>query len=547
MRVGEIAERAGVNVETLRYYERRGLLPTPHRDPSGHRRYDEDTVRLLHAIKEAQAVGFLLTEIGEYLRASRRSTSPSEALRVRMATKIDELDQRVAALRRMRDELARVVGCACDSLDHCTCGAAYLARSGREAAAPPTVLHVTNGESAANTLRRTALGGAVLPWQDVLHAGPVPAVPRPELRRRRAAFLSECGWGSRQAILASLAGRDHQLERAFAERVPVVLWFEHDLYDQLQLVDVLALAGAAGAAPEAIVVDSFPGKPGFRGLGELTAEELETLWPVRREFAERDRALAAGAAEDEVVLWFEHDLYDQLQLIQLLDWFADHPHPRLTLVNPPEYLGSITVERARALFDARAPVTAAQLALGRRAWDAFRGPDPRQVEEVMYAADAGALPHLADALLRLLQELPDAVTGLSRSETQILEAFAEGPRALGDAYPASHQDREDAIWLGDAPWVDYVDRLAHGAAPLLEYLDPREGTGIPAVMRRRARITDAGREVLAGRSDAVWLNGIDRWMGGVHLQGREVPWRWDVEEGRIVEERIDEDDAADDG
>src|SRR6185312_11748393 len=77
MRVGEVAERAGVNVETLRYYERRGLLPAPDRDPSGHRRYDEDTVRLLRAIKEAQAVGFTLTEIGEYLRASRRSLSPS--------------------------------------------------------------------------------------------------------------------------------------------------------------------------------------------------------------------------------------------------------------------------------------------------------------------------------------------------------------------------------------------------------------------------------------------------------------------------------------
>ena len=161
--------------QTLRYYERRGLLPAPDREPSGHRRYDDDTVRLVRAIKEAQAVGFTLAEIGEYLRASRRSSSPSEALRVRMAAKIDEIDARVAGLRRMREELARVVGCACDSLDHCTCGAGYLARSGREAAAPPAVLHVTNGESAANTLRRTALGGAVLSWQDVLHAGPVPA------------------------------------------------------------------------------------------------------------------------------------------------------------------------------------------------------------------------------------------------------------------------------------------------------------------------------------------------------------------------------------
>ncbi len=120
VRVGEVAERAGVNVETLRYYERRGLLPAPERTPSGHRRYDEETVRFLGAIKEAQAVGFTLAEIAEYLRAARRSGAPSEALRVRMAAKIDQIDARIAALQRMRDELARVVGCACASLDHCT-------------------------------------------------------------------------------------------------------------------------------------------------------------------------------------------------------------------------------------------------------------------------------------------------------------------------------------------------------------------------------------------------------------------------------------------
>jgi hypothetical protein len=61
----------------------------------------------------------------------------------------------------------------------------------------------------------------------------------------------------------------------------VVLWFEHDLYDQLQLLDVLALASAADGTPELIVVGSFPGKPSFRGLGELTAAQLETLWPSR--------------------------------------------------------------------------------------------------------------------------------------------------------------------------------------------------------------------------------------------------------------------------
>ena len=64
----------------------------------------------------------------------------------------------------------------------------------------------------------------------------------------------------------------------------MVLWFEHDLYDQLQLLDVLALVHSAGAPHETlelVQVGSFPGRPAFRGLGELSADELETLWPQR--------------------------------------------------------------------------------------------------------------------------------------------------------------------------------------------------------------------------------------------------------------------------
>jgi hypothetical protein len=212
-----------------------------------------------------------------------------------MAAKIDEIDARIAALRHMRDDLARVVGCACSSLDHCTCGAAYLARQGKEPAMRPPLLHVTNGESAGNTLRQTALGGAVLPWQDVLHEGPVPALPRRELLGTRARFLADCGWGGRQALRSSLERRDTQLLEALRDNLQVVCWFEHDLYDQLQLVDVLALAHTARAAPELIVIGAFPGKPSFAGLGELTASELETLWPSRRRAAPATLEAATSA------------------------------------------------------------------------------------------------------------------------------------------------------------------------------------------------------------------------------------------------------------
>ena len=159
---------------------------------------------------------------------------------------------------------------------------------------PGAVLHVTNGDSAASTLRQTAVGGAVLPWQDVLHEGPVPAVSPAELREVRGSFLSDRGWGSRRAIRAQLETRDRLFLTALADRRPVVLWFEHDLYDQLQLIQILALAADAGTL-ELIQVDSFPGRPNFHGLGELTAAELETLWPQRAPVTPEQIALASRA------------------------------------------------------------------------------------------------------------------------------------------------------------------------------------------------------------------------------------------------------------
>jgi hypothetical protein len=161
-----------------------------------------------------------------------------------------------------------------------------------------SVLHVTNGESAGNTLRQTTLGGAVLPWQDVLHEGPVQVLPRQELLRARARFLAECGWGSEPALRSSLERRDRQLLDALRDGAEVVLWFEHDLYDQLQLIDALTLARSINAAPELIVIGSFPGRPSFAGLGELTANELETLWPARTRATPEalDAAVEAWAA-----------------------------------------------------------------------------------------------------------------------------------------------------------------------------------------------------------------------------------------------------------
>jgi MerR family transcriptional regulator, mercuric resistance operon regulatory protein len=113
MRIGEVARRAGVNVETLRYYERRGLLHEPPRGINGHRVYDEETVRFVKAVKEAQRLGFTLEEIAEHARLTG-AVRAHESVRTRVAQKLDEIDERIASLRRVREELERVVGCAFD-------------------------------------------------------------------------------------------------------------------------------------------------------------------------------------------------------------------------------------------------------------------------------------------------------------------------------------------------------------------------------------------------------------------------------------------------
>jgi len=94
LRTGELAERAGVNVQTLRYYERRGLLAAPTRRPSGQREYAEDAVRLLRTIKAVQRLGFTLAEIEELLELSEHRRGTHE-LHQRAQAKVAEIDARL--------------------------------------------------------------------------------------------------------------------------------------------------------------------------------------------------------------------------------------------------------------------------------------------------------------------------------------------------------------------------------------------------------------------------------------------------------------------
>lgn len=120
LRSGDVAAQAGVNPQTLRYYERRGLLAEPERSNGGHRMYDEQAVTVLRVIKAAQRLGFTLEEVAELLEVGRhRHGRPAPGLQERAAAKIAEVDARIADLTAIRATLSAAVEAGCDDLTVC--------------------------------------------------------------------------------------------------------------------------------------------------------------------------------------------------------------------------------------------------------------------------------------------------------------------------------------------------------------------------------------------------------------------------------------------
>ena len=267
--------------------------------------------------------------------------------------------------------------------------------------------------------------------------------------------------------------------------------------------------------------------PTLAGFGWGDYEDL------RAGFAARDKVLEDSGKHEEVVLWFEHDLYDQLQLLQLLDWFSSNGNGgKLSLIQVNSYpgvkpfygLGQLSGPQLARLFPTRATVTQAHLVAAREAWQAFRSADPVALLELTERAEqkSYALPFLAKALQRFLQEYPWTIDGLSRIERQILQTVGPGQRKRQEIYFESRK-HEDVPW-GDASVYLRLDGLAEGANPALV-----------EVHKNEYAVTDAGQKLLDGKADWIKLNGgINRWLGGVHLNGQQAQWRWDDSNKTLV-------------
>jgi hypothetical protein len=321
-------------------------------------------------------------------------------------------------------------------------------------------LNITNGDSAAGTLSEAGVEGKIISWRDVLHEGPVDSsLSLEELSKGRARFISEQGWDD----------------------------FAH----------------------------------------------------VSGDFAERDRVIRHLDYFDEVVLWFEDDLYDQLQLIQLLDFFGRGAArgKTLSVIVVDGYIPPLSTDEIKQLDKARQRVTPEQLELAKRAWKAFGSEDPTSISRLLEGSTT-ALKYLAAALRRHLEEFPSTDNGLSRSEREALSAIQAGHSTPVAAFLEVAR-KQESIFLGDIIFYSYLERLSGRNDALITWKD---GTPVIAPTSERSRefvegeltLTPLGREVLAGRQDWQRINKRTRWLGGVEIKPGERGWRWDPSDRELV-------------
>jgi hypothetical protein len=293
------------------------------------------------------------------------------------------------------------------------------------------MLHITNGDSAGGTIRMSGVTGTVLPWRDVLHEGPLPAgLTLREMSRLRAEFIGSAEWGA-------------------------------------------------------------PGPD------------------IEEEFRARDATLLKSLEEDEVVLWFEADLYDQLQILQVLDWFAGQGAelPPLSLICIGEYpgftrfdgLGQLSPAQMFGLFPERKLVRRQQLDLARAGWAAVTSATPEALQHLL-TRSTGALEFLAPALVRLLEEYPWTTNGLSRTENQVLQVVADGASRFAAIFPACAA-LEERVFMGDSVLWDRLLALTKGKGAAL------------AVDGSEVSLTALGRAYLEGQADfyhRTWRRALDR-------------------------------------
>ena len=250
----------------------------------------------------------------------------------------------------------------------------------------------------------------------------------------------------------------------------------------------------------------------------------------------RTRLLEQGLEQDEVVLWFEEDVFCQVNYMQLLSWLARNATrlDQFTYVCPPtERLGELLPARLEQLFNQRKPVTEALTTLADSAWTAYTHNDPVGLQRLIDDGDFTAWPALRTGLRAHLARLPDVVAGVNRIERALLGSIQRGSSDFNGIFAALGAQLPE-YGVGDGSVVRYLLDLA--AAPALVKIDTGDGAptlSVTAATTWSFALTALGHAVLGGQEDYARHAQFDRWLGGVHLFDKPG-WRWNNELQRVV-------------
>ena len=239
-------------------------------------------------------------------------------------------------------------------------------------------------------------------------------------------------------------------------------------------------------------------------------------WFEKRD-ADFNQACGRG---DELVLWFEPGLVGQLHLLDVLHRLTTTAN-LATLVPIPNLLTDETPAELIKLFPLRRGLSSVQLKQGSAAWAAFTAPDPSGLPPIA-AQVISPLADLPAAMRRHLEEFPSIRNGLSRLDQSVLTLAGEKARS-SEELRAAVNDEEDCLIWDETTFGHRLRALASARIPAIRLT---KGGAV--------KVTDAGKSLADGEADWTALNGIDRWLGGVHLTGADSRWRWDSSSRTLV-------------
>ena len=299
------------------------------------------------------------------------------------------------------------------------------------------ILNITNGSNTTDLMIQANILGDHLSWDDLLHEGPVPAN--------------------------------------------------------------LSLAALSAVRADYLV------KQGYADKAQVTDK-----------FRQRDTALRNYAQYNKVILWFEHDLYDQLQLIQILDWFNQQTsiETELKLICVDKHLSRHTPEEFSRLINFEKIITRSQLDLATQAWQTFTSSTAGKLG-LFLTQDLSPLAYLEAALTRLSLEYPDKQSGLPLTERLVLQALEKGalsPVALFKKY----QQLENAEFMGDMTFWLRLNQMAFGKVPALE-LSVQQQIGYPINPKQKISISSFGHQCLKGKAHWYNNNHLKRYIGGYQV------------------------------